>query len=184
MKKLIIKRMNFVYGIITFIYLFSVNVTPEFLNIMMSYLNEDEKSKLLSIPYTKKMPKLKLTDKLTKTSKLEFFTIEELKILESKGYIIKDSFIKDISLIDNVIKEVEDMYQSGFLKQAYMSKGDNRWADKTFRGDYQAWINDKEKISLVYPNLIYVLNYIDQLRIELNRETDFNGKEVSVSICI
>lgn len=162
------------------IYLINSHITPDFLNMMMSYLNEEEKSKLLSIPYNKKMPKLNFTNKLRNSPNLELFTVEELKMLESKGYIIKDSFIKDTSLLDKVVDEVQDMFQSGFLKQAYMSKGENRWSDKSFRGDYQAWINDRDKISLAWPNILHVLDNIDKLRIELNRETDFNGKDVSV----
>ena len=155
-------------------------MNPEVLNVMMSYMSESDKSKLLSINYDQKMARLIFTNKLKPNPTLEHFTVGELKTLETKGYILKDSFIKDESLLDAVVKEVTSMYTDGFLKQAYMSKGQDRWADKNFRGDFHAWINDKEKVSLMWPNTSKILEILDRLRIELNREVDFNGTRVSV----
>lgn len=108
------------------------------------------------------------------------FSIEELKTLESRGFIIKDNFSSaDLNVLR---QEVTAMKTSGTLKSANMStSAAESWNDPKTRGDLHHWLNeDKEGTKRDFPQLGSLLQAMDDLRLELNERCDFNSSKTQV----
>lgn len=108
------------------------------------------------------------------------FSTEELKTLETRGFIIKDSFSKaDLSVLR---QEVIAMKASGTLKSANMSTSTaESWNDPKTRGDLHHWLNeDKEGTKRDFPQLGALLQAMDDLRIELNERCNFDSSKTQV----
>lgn len=153
----------------------------EVLKALMDNLNQNDRVNLLKVPYHKKPPRISFTDKIIDRTNLKILTYEQLITLETKGYIVIDNFIKDIELIEDGLKDLEHMYEHGVLKLAGMSRGDTHWIDDQFRGDYHAWLNNRERAKLQWPNIIRIIEHIDEIQKELNEVAQFGSKSSSVS---
>lgn len=112
------------------------------------------------------------------------FSIEELQILENRGYIVKDNFTNaDLSVLR---QEVTAMKTSGTLKSANMSTSTaESWNDPKTRGDLHHWLSeDKERTNRDFPQLGALLEAMDNLRVELNERCDFDSSKTQVRLLL
>ena len=72
------------------------------------------------------------------------------------------------------------MLDSGVLKLAGMNQGAQQWRDRSLRGDYHAWVNDRDRVKLQWPALATLLEALDAIRLELNQCCAFNCSRTQV----
>ena len=68
------------------------------------------------------------------------------------------------------------------MKGAGMSTGESKWNDKSIRGDLHLWIHDTKKYENECPNMVKLLNKINQLKEELNENCQFNSQKVQMQV--
>lgn len=87
------------------------------------------------------------------------WTREELELLETRGFVVKDQFCKDLDL-SSLALEVNSMKASGMLSSASMTSSSSKlnsssssnsngkdsatWNDPSIRGDLHLWLNSDE----------------------------------------
>ena len=81
---------------------------PQSLNLqILSFLDPSIQKKALGLSEDDKLPKVTFLDKMKENSNLPNFTIQELKDLEEKGYILKDNYLNNKEQIEKIIEEVK-----------------------------------------------------------------------------
>eukprot|EP01133_Synstelium_polycarpum_P015087 gene15087-17861_t len=121
-----------------------------------------------------------LTDKLVEEN-LSFFTKEMIAKLESDGYIVCDGFAgaETLSLVHG---EAMHQIEEKRLKEAGMSRGDNKWTDKSIRSDSIMWINKEAEERM--PHTTRYLTRIEELRQELNNAVAYNSERSQTQLAV
>lgn len=118
----------------------------------------------------------------TSTSILSYLSTEDLGKLDQVGYVVKDGFLRDAAMIQAIRSEVEQMKETGGLKQAGMNQGEQQWRDKNIRGDLHAWLNDIDRVELQLPNLGKLLRKMDAIRLEMNAVCGFESPKCQTQV--
>lgn len=112
---------------------------------------------------------------------MTFFSKEDLRTLETEGFIVKDGFLGK-SPTQSIFDEANKLLADGKLRAAGMSRGKDFWNDSKIRGDLIMWINEKWQIQEDYPNLYILLTKIDSLRQELNENCQFESQKTQTQL--
>eukprot|EP01132_Coremiostelium_polycephalum_P004271 gene4271-5344_t len=130
--------------------------------------------------------KIDLSSTLPNRDHFNFFSEQSLLELEKKGYLIKDSFIGDQSLIDKIYNESYGLYENKKLKSAGMNQGEGKWHDKSIRSDQIIWLNRSTNTTITeqLPSITQLLEKIDTIQSELNQLINFNSKKTQTQLAV
>ncbi|EGC32716.1 hypothetical protein DICPUDRAFT_81472 [Dictyostelium purpureum] len=118
--------------------------------------------------------KIDLTSNI-KEENFKLFSKESLEQLEKQGYLIIDNFLNNNEIIDSIYNESYTQFKENKLIEAGMNKGNEKWKDKSIRGDYIKWIHrgsnsrvEDEEFSKSIPNINLLLDRLDSIRNEFD----------------
>jgi hypothetical protein len=163
------------------------NLPPHLKMLILGHTDPKTRDGVLKVkaePSTKPLPFFSALNEASSSSSSsnsdsteeQLFSVDELKALETRGFIIKDSFAPSLN-IDALQTEVDAMKLSGTLKSANMNTSTtNSWNDPKIRGDLHHWLREDDQATRdASPQLCALLSSMDRLRLELNRRCQFNS---------
>ena len=172
------------------------SLPPAFKMQILSFLDPKTLEKTLSTSSKQnyeKMPKVNFYEYIknedeseseSKSKSYFFFTKQDLHLLDTEGYVVKDHFLGDATDVAQVKQEAERLKEEGILKPAGMSQGQNRWNNSKIRGDLHTWLNDRSKLLVLWkcPQLSKLLDKMQSLQQELNSRCQFESSRTQVQL--
>jgi SM-20-related protein len=130
-----------------------------------------------------KLPPVSFLNSLRSDCGLCFFSTDDLRQLETKGFFVRDNpFSFSLEKVTQLFNEVQQLYKCGKLKPAGMSQGSTKWQEGKVRGDLNLWLNDREALRKEYPSLWETLEKMQLLQLELNNACNFQSERVQVQL--
>lgn len=160
------------------------NLPPHLKLMILGHTDTKVQQEVMKV-VAKGVPPVPLFSRLVPDSKVaqsdDFFSTEDLRLLEQRGFIVKDDFLSSENSLTSLPLEVDSMKTSGLLTSANMNTTKSTsWNDPNVRGDLHYWLKSEEIESLNLPSLSALLRAMDALREELNRRCAFDSSKIQV----